>query len=571
MSWVEHNIMGFALTAAMLWGWVIGPVQVEAQWLSLHHGLAQNYVRTTAVNKLDGRILVVGKIRYPVSLENGVVLSPRANNCCNEVAIYGAIYSQDGELHSARIIEDHSPNTGQPAYGGSPAIIVGDVKWLPDGDYLLAGYFVGAGNASSYITLGTRPNHIELASDNRAAKTFVARFTSDHDLVWAKEIRYIPGGAGRYLRMALAPDGGIYVTGWPLLVKLNQLGDKEWDFYHTADGNAYSVLADESRVCVAGEKGEGAAITCLSHAGEVIDEITIREVPDNVRKVQVLDMTLDGDTLFIAGYATAGVLDYQMGSSSIEGFTEETEYFVGAIDGDLDAVQWAVALPTLRYWDRKSAHSIPRVDSCGDGLLYVTGTFNRAWEHAIAEPEAFSEQRPGSFFLKMNRSGQVLGATSIRSVGGDIWVNGVDCIGSSELVVAGEFRWEMNFNRFGTEPLIRYAPELEDGFLMRWSFAGEAFPVNLDEAVALPDEHLIEIYPNPASKYVTIELPATPGRGASATIYDILGRRVVASTLHPSGARHVWTPDILGLNSGVYFLRFVIDGRVLTQRFTVIR
>lgn len=563
--------MFFAVAGAMLWGWVLNPVQVDAQWLSLHHGLAQNYVRSVAVNKADGRILVVGKIRYPVSLENGVVLSPRANNCCNEVAMYGAIYSQDGALLSAGIIEDHSPNTGQPAYGGSPSIFVGDVKWLPDGDYLLAGYMVGAGNASSYITLGTRPNHIELASDNRAAKTFVARFTSDHDLVWAKEVRYIPGGAGRYMRMALAPDGGIYITGWPLLVKLNQHGDNEWDFYHTADGNAYSVIADESKVCVAGEKGEGAAITCLSHGGEEINEIMIQEVPDNVRKVQILDMTLDRDTLFVAGYATAGTLDYQTGTSSIEEFIEGTEYFVGAIDANLHAVQWARALPSLRYWDRKSAHSIPRVDSCSDGLLYVTGTFNRAWEHPIAQPEAFFEQRPGSFFVQMDRSGQVLGATSIRSVGGDIWLNGVDCIGHSELVVAGEFRWEMNFSRFGLEPLIRYAPELEDGFLMRWSFSGESFPVFVDEDVALHDDHLIDIYPNPASKHITFELPAFSGGSASATIYDILGRGVVATTLYPTGVRHVWTPDITGLNPGVYLLRIVIDSRVMTRQFIVNR
>jgi hypothetical protein len=569
MERIIDNWHSFRIACALLIGWMVLPNQVEAQWLSLHSGVAQNYVRAIAVNDSDGRVVVIGKIRFPVTLENGLVLGPRTNNCCLEIAMYGAIYSVEGELLSAEIIEDHSPDTGQTAYGFEPLIFVGDVEWLPEGDYLIAGYMVGRGPDSSYITLGTRPNHIELASNNGAAKTFVARFNSDHQLVWAKELRYVPEGGGRYMRTALAPDGGIYVTGWPLLTKLDQNGDREWEFFHTLDGNAYSVVAEESRVCVAGEKGEGAAITCLTHGGDVINEMQLRETPNSSGKVQVLDMSLDNDTLFIAGYVRAATLDYQTSVAPIEGFTDVSDHFVAAIDGGLNAVQWARALPS--GGKGKSPNSVPRVNICGKGTLYVAGTFDEAWEHSAAEQGAFSKQRPGSFFLQLDRSGEVLAATSIRSTGGDIWLNGVDCLSESELAVVGEFKWEMNFNQFGQEPLIRYAPEQDDGFLMTWSFSGGGIPVLTDDPPSVPEKWSIESFPNPASNLITVRMSGLVGQGATATIFDALGRSVSVTEMSLSGAQYHWKLDTSQWPLGVYFVLLEANGKAHTHSFVVHR
>jgi hypothetical protein len=54
-------------------------------------------------------------------------------------------------------------------------------------------------------------------------------------------------------------------------------------------------------------------------------------------------------------------------------------------------------------------------------------------------------------------------------------------------------------------------------------------------------------------------------------VYDVLGRQVATLAEGTHKGREETQLDASGLPSGVYFLRLQADGRVETERFTVVR
>lgn len=567
----EYRFIRFLGSVGLTAILVLGiPQYCHGQWLSLHPGPSENYVRAVDVDE-DGSIIVIGKIRHPVTLSQDVILSPRWNSCCTEVAMYGATFTKEGELLAAKIIADHSPNLGQTNYGQSSIPHVGDVVWLPSGDYMIAGY-MASGSGSAYMTLGQRPNHIELAANNGAAKTFVARYNANHELVWAKELRYVSGGArAGYMRFARSPDGGIYVTGWPLLIKFKSNGEREWEFYHTLWDTPYSVAANKEQVCVADDADSGTRLTCLDHDGVKLSEITIREANRAARDVQLLDLEFTDDGLLFTGYVESDSIDYGNGVIAIEGDTEETERFVGAFDTDIQHIQWVRSIPTIRYHWQKSWNDKPRVVQCADGFVYVTGSFDRSWVNPVADSGSFTEHRAGSFYLKMTPLGEVIMAESIRWEMGDIWVNGMECIDHSDLVVVGEFKWEMNFNPPPREPYVRFSYGLTDGFLFRMSMSDIGFPV-ASEQIDVPTQTILaQISPNPANAFATIRVDSPSNEIIRIDIYDALARKVIGREFQPSSgnANVKWQLDTTALESGVYFIRLASGLQIITKSMVI--
>ena len=92
--------------------------------------------------------------------------------------------------------------------------------------------------------------------------------------------------------------------------------------------------------------------------------------------------------------------------------------------------------------------------------------------------------------------------------------------------------------------------------------------VTLDEAYALS-----QAYPNPTSSRATLELAVQEAQPVTATVYDLLGRRV--TTLHRGDVAANATMKLQlsanALSSGTYFVRVEGETFTATRRLTVVR
>jgi hypothetical protein len=80
-------------------------------------------------------------------------------------------------------------------------------------------------------------------------------------------------------------------------------------------------------------------------------------------------------------------------------------------------------------------------------------------------------------------------------------------------------------------------------------------------AISAVDEHFVDgsaVYPNPMQDELLVSMPAGHVQRTQATLLDATGR-IVRTNPVINGDRFQF--DVAGLNSGVYFLRLVIDGR----------
>ncbi len=76
-----------------------------------------------------------------------------------------------------------------------------------------------------------------------------------------------------------------------------------------------------------------------------------------------------------------------------------------------------------------------------------------------------------------------------------------------------------------------------------------------------------DIYPNPFTSSVIVELQLSHSADVSLVVYDMLGREVVAlaeGRRQAGTIRFDWRPD--GLSSGSYLLRLVVDGNEQPSR-----
>jgi len=88
-----------------------------------------------------------------------------------------------------------------------------------------------------------------------------------------------------------------------------------------------------------------------------------------------------------------------------------------------------------------------------------------------------------------------------------------------------------------------------------------------------PDElRLRKTFPNPATGRVTVRYETPTAAPVQVDLYNVLGQRVrQVQRGEVSAGRHESQLDLVGLASGVYFLRIVHESGTATQRLTVLR
>ncbi len=75
-------------------------------------------------------------------------------------------------------------------------------------------------------------------------------------------------------------------------------------------------------------------------------------------------------------------------------------------------------------------------------------------------------------------------------------------------------------------------------------------------------KNTIPIYPNPSSTHITIELPTTPQKNTSLTIYNLNGQQLITQAITEPQT----VVDVSGLPKGVYFVKVMNDKNVIVQK-----
>jgi hypothetical protein len=83
-----------------------------------------------------------------------------------------------------------------------------------------------------------------------------------------------------------------------------------------------------------------------------------------------------------------------------------------------------------------------------------------------------------------------------------------------------------------------------------------------------PATDLISVYPNPALGQISVTMNEASANNSFLRFFDVTGR--LALELKPeNGTKHVGFVDISNLKVGIYILRYVKDGRVVSQQKVV--
>ena len=82
---------------------------------------------------------------------------------------------------------------------------------------------------------------------------------------------------------------------------------------------------------------------------------------------------------------------------------------------------------------------------------------------------------------------------------------------------------------------------------------------------------LLGTYPNPVQSRVTVRYAVPERQEVTIQLHDILGRKVRTLVRSEKTGRHKHRVDVENLASGVYFLRLQAEGKMRTQKLTLVR
>jgi putative ubiquitin-RnfH superfamily antitoxin RatB of RatAB toxin-antitoxin module len=82
---------------------------------------------------------------------------------------------------------------------------------------------------------------------------------------------------------------------------------------------------------------------------------------------------------------------------------------------------------------------------------------------------------------------------------------------------------------------------------------------------------LLGTYPNPVQSRVTVRYAVPERQEVTIQLHDMLGRKVRTLVRSEKTGRHKHRVDVENLASGVYFLRLQAEGKMRTQKLTLVR
>lgn len=138
------------------------------------------------------------------------------------------------------------------------------------------------------------------------------------------------------------------------------------------------------------------------------------------------------------------------------------------------------------------------------------------------------------------------------------------------------YRWYVNQHRFPVLSVLNHNWIYPDGNTHNYSVAGYN-PVILHHPTSIAEaQHSkvsYSVYPNPYQDFVSIRLYVEDASDVQIAIFDQNGRMVkelARRNQHQGELLHTFSARNMGLQKGVYYVRFTVNGKVSTQKIVEI-
>ncbi len=96
-------------------------------------------------------------------------------------------------------------------------------------------------------------------------------------------------------------------------------------------------------------------------------------------------------------------------------------------------------------------------------------------------------------------------------------------------------------------------------------------PTSVKNVASATITSAFKIYPNPANSSFNAVIDCVKEGNASMSINDVSGRAIISRNITVQKGMQTMTIDISQVAAGVYFVNFVQDGKLQTQKLVVVK
>jgi hypothetical protein len=145
-------------------------------------------------------------------------------------------------------------------------------------------------------------------------------------------------------------------------------------------------------------------------------------------------------------------------------------------------------------------------------------------------------------------------------------INGVSIPASASDKIEGIGFYEGNTVRFRiwrqfNKVIIDFTPDVIEGELKFSQYSSLFVSFNNFENIT----ENIEIYPNPANRIVTIEIPVVPQEGVTVLLFDATGKKLFTKIINSNREQL----NVESLPAGLYFLKAYLKDKILTHKLVI--
>jgi hypothetical protein len=371
------------------------------------------------------------------------------------------------------------------------------------------------------------------------------------DLIWTKDY-----GVGEGRCIDQTSDGGYFIAGFKeksdsthmaIWFKTNDVGDIIWSKSYS---EGYSDIAYSAEQTTDG--------------GYIITGYTSKpdSLPNLITNLLLIKADVNGDTLWTKIYGG----EYGSNGRCVKE-TEDGGYIVAGRKSNEFPYGNGYLIKTDEngdsIWTNYNGLAFFSVEQTSDGGYITSGCTLLYGGPAFVTLNRFNENGELLWYYQYGEPYFSFDNEVQQTVDGGIIVA---CTGGGLLKTnsEGDSLW---MNYYGIEYASGHSVQQtsDGGYIMAGGTPGLVFLVKTDadglltwiNEIILETE--IDIYPNPSSTQITIELPHTPQKNTLLTIYNLNGQQFITQPITEPQT----LVDVSGLPSGVYFVKVVDDDKVM--------
>ncbi len=447
----------------------------------------------------------------------------------------------------------------------------GNPIWQKCFDYAYAERIVKAINSPYYYLIGLTKSEPYPDSYN----LWVSKIDSLGNIIWERTLGNTNGVSNYAFFGQSTVDGGIVatvniissggdITNWyggydAWIVKLDSLGNKEWDFSIGTSQNEFinGIIQTSDEGYLAGLYGTPNGI-----GGNVVCDIQSVTKPDAI----VFKIDINGNAVWHHCYGGSGHDGVGSLVETANGYTIAA--FGGSNDGDLSGSGWHgemdVWLISIDFsgniiWQKcygGSNNEYPmKIFQTSDGGSIVFANTHSFDGDVVGNPSN-SPENPSIWIFKVDSTGELLWQ---QCIGGhtDERVHGVIKQSDNKYTVVGE----MNFSPSNDVNCSNFVYGSQQNY---WVFGISDTTVNIVDN--FQESIIVKIYPNPANSLLHIDFPNDYNiLNTIIEIVDINGKTILKS--EPTSITSQL--NINSITSGLYLVKIQKENTLITKKIII--